>query len=95
MATVILQRELARRYTGGQAILELEADDYSALLAELARRYPDLVAAIGVRTAVAIDGEIFQDPLHEPLRPDSEIHFMPLIGGGSPGLAGDTGRTAR
>lgn len=82
MATVILQGELARRYTGGQAVLELAVDDYSALLAELARRYPALVDAIGVRTAVAIDGQIFQDPLHEPIRHDSEIHFMPLIGGG-------------
>lgn len=82
MAHVILQGELARRYTGGQVQLDIAAADYSALLAELERRYPGLVAAIGIRTAVAIDGEIFHDPLHEPIAPDSEVHFMPLIGGG-------------
>ncbi len=82
MARVILQGELARRYTGGQAQLEIPAADYSSLLAELERRHPGLVHALGVRTAVAIDGEIFHDPLHEPIGPDSEVHFMPLIGGG-------------
>ncbi len=82
MATVILQGELARRFTGGQARLTLEVADYSALLAELAQRFPGLVEAIGVHTAVAIDGEIFHDPLHEPMAADSEVHFMPLIGGG-------------
>ncbi|MGE3772099.1 MAG: MoaD/ThiS family protein [Gammaproteobacteria bacterium] len=82
MARVILQGELARRYTGGQATLVIQAADYSTLLAELERRYPGLVEAIGRRTAVAIDGEIFHDPLHEPIAADSEVHFMPLIGGG-------------
>ncbi len=82
MARVILQGELARRYTGGQATLDIPAPDYSALVAELERRYPGLVEAIGRRTAVAIDGEIFHDPLHEPIAGDSEVHFMPLIGGG-------------
>ncbi len=82
MARVILQGELARRYTGGQATLVVQASDYSALVAELERRYPGLVEAIGRRTAVAIDGEIFHDPLHEPIAADSEVHFMPLIGGG-------------
>ena len=82
MARVILQGELARRYTGGPATLDIPAPDYSALVAELERRYPGLVEAIGRRTAVAIDGEIFHDPLHEPIAGDSEVHFMPLIGGG-------------
>lgn len=82
MARVILQSELARRYTGGQATLSIVAPDYSSLIAELEHRYPGLMAAIGAHTAVAIDGEIFHDPLHEPIAADSEVHFMPLIGGG-------------
>jgi hypothetical protein len=32
--------------------------------------------------AVAIDGEIIEDPLLEPIRPESEIHFLPRISGG-------------
>lgn len=82
MARVILQNELARRYTGGQCTLVVQASDYGSLLVELERRYPGLPAALGPRTAVAIDGEIFRDPLDEPLAADSEVHFIPPIGGG-------------
>jgi hypothetical protein len=32
--------------------------------------------------AVAIDGEIFQDALLEPIPPGAEVHLMPQIGGG-------------
>jgi len=84
LATVILQRELARRYTGGLSELQVDASDYRELLSRLGERHPALVEAIRSHTAVAIDGEIFQDPLLEPIGPDSEVHFMPLIGGGAP-----------
>ena len=83
MATVVLQGELARRCTGGQTELQVDAADYRELLARLGERYPALLAAIRTHTAVAIDGEIFQDPLLEPIGPHSEVHFMPLIGGGA------------
>ena len=33
--------------------------------------------------AVAIDGEIHGNALFKPLRPDSEIHFVPKIYGGA------------
>jgi len=33
-------------------------------------------------TAVAIDGEIFQEPYLEPVYKESEVHFLPMIGGG-------------
>jgi molybdopterin converting factor small subunit len=32
--------------------------------------------------AVAIDGQIFQDTLHEPIDPDSEVYVLPQIAGG-------------
>jgi hypothetical protein len=32
--------------------------------------------------AVAIDGEIYSDPLLEPVGPQSEVHFLPAISGG-------------
>ena len=34
------------------------------------------------RAAVAIDGEIYNDPLLEAVEPDSEVHFLPRVGGG-------------
>ena len=51
------------------------------LLAELERRFPGLGEALA-GAAVAIDGEIFPDPLLEPVGPDSEVHFLPRVGGG-------------
>jgi hypothetical protein len=87
LAAVILQRELARRHTGGLTELQVDATDYRALIAAIGARFPTLVEAITVNTAVAIDGEIHQDPLCEPIGPDSEVHFMPMIGGGSPRAA--------
>lgn len=84
MATVVLQGDLARRYTGGLTELQVDATDYRELLSGLGARFPALVEAIRTNTAVAIDGEIFQDPLLEPIRAGSEVHFMPLIGGGAP-----------
>ena len=83
MATVVLQGDLARRCTGGLTVLQVDAADYRELLSRLGERFPALVEAIRAHTAVAIDGEIFQDPLLEPIGPDSEVHFMPMIGGGS------------
>jgi hypothetical protein len=32
--------------------------------------------------AVAIDGQIYQDPFLEPISPNSEVFFLPRIGGG-------------
>jgi molybdopterin converting factor small subunit len=83
LATVVLQGDLARRCTGGLTELQVDAADYRELLAALDARYPALVEAIRTNTAVAIDGEIFQHPLLEPIGPHSEVHFMPLIGGGA------------
>ena len=39
---------------------------------------PELEAGM----AIAIDGEIYADPFLEPIGPDSEVYFLPRIGGG-------------
>lgn len=70
-----------RERAGGCEQLRVEAADVRRLLAELERRFPGLGAAL-VGAAVAIDGEIFPDPLLEPVGPDSEVHFLPRVGGG-------------
>ena len=33
---------------------------------------------------MAIDGQIYQDALLEPIGPDSEVFILPQIGGGAP-----------
>ena len=54
------------------------------LLGALDTRFPALATPIGDGNAIAIDGEILphDEALFEPLRPDSEVHFLPQIGGG-------------
>lgn len=82
MATVIFQTTFARRYTDGQTALRCEADNYATLVAELEARFPGFSHSLEGGMAVAIDGEIYQTPLLEAIAPDSEVHFLPLIGGG-------------
>jgi molybdopterin converting factor small subunit len=82
MATVILQHTFARRHTDGQTRISVTAASYHELVEALARRFPGFAEAVGNGVAVAIDGEIFQTPLLEAVKPDSEVHFMPMIGGG-------------
>lgn len=82
MAVVVIPRALRDR-AGGQERLEVEAGDVRRLLAELERRYPGLGDALREGSAVAIDGEIVPDPLLERVGPDSEVHFLPRVAGGS------------
>ena len=83
MAKVVFAAGL-RRFTGGTESVEIGARDVRELLAELYRRWPALEKRLREGTAIAIDGEVIQsgEALHERLRPESEIHFLPQIGGG-------------
>ena len=81
MARVVLPRQLADQ-VGAEEELEVAVGNVRALLAELDRRYPGLGTRLGEESAIAIDGEIIPEPLLEPIAPDSEIHFVPPIGGG-------------
>ena len=66
----------------GAESVEVDASDVRQLIAELERRFPGLGHEIGTGMAIAIDGEIIQEPLLERLGPRSEVHFLPPIGGG-------------
>ena len=48
----------------------------------LEARFPGLGDYVDRRMAIAIDGEIHQDAWTSPLKPDSEVYFIPKIGGG-------------
>lgn len=62
--------------------MEIEAANVRALIAALDARFPGLGAQLREGTAVAIDGEIINDPLLEPIEPESEVHFLPPVSGG-------------
>jgi molybdopterin converting factor small subunit len=81
MATVFFTSGL-RRHTGGRDRVVIEARSFRELLAALEARFPGLREPLQADIAVAIDGEIVQDPLLEPIQPASEIHFLPRISGG-------------
>ena len=80
MANITLPGECAA-ITGGACALNIAAENYRDLRAQLAQRWPNLDELLE-RYAVAIDGQIYQDAFMEPLRADSEVFFMPRIEGG-------------
>ena len=82
MAKVVLSHELAQQYAGGHTEVEVDARDFRALVKALDAMYPGLGPELKVGLAVAIDGEIFQEPFLEPIGPDSEVYFLPAIEGG-------------
>ena len=81
MAHVTLIGNL-RQYTGGVTELDLEAATVRQLFVRLAERYPALAPHLEQGLAVAIDGQIYQDALLQPIEPDSDVHVLPQIAGG-------------
>jgi molybdopterin converting factor small subunit len=82
MARLLSAVEEVRAFTGSAATIEVQARTVGGLIAELDRRFPGLGAHVQQRMAIAIDGEIHQDALAEPIGPDSEVVLIPRIGGG-------------
>ena len=81
MAHVTLTGNL-RQYTGGVAEVEVEAASVRQLFARLGETYPALAPHLEQGLAVAIDGQIYQDALFQPIGPDSDVHILPQIAGG-------------
>jgi molybdopterin converting factor small subunit len=71
-----------RLYTGGQTELELDARNILQLFNRLGQQFPELKPHLEKGVAVAIDGQIFQDSLLEPISGESEVHILPQIAGG-------------
>jgi molybdopterin converting factor small subunit len=81
LAKVFFPKSL-QTHTGGIDQVEVEANDVRGLLRALEARFPALGDRLRSGIAIAIDGEIVNEPLLEPVGPDSEIHFLPSISGG-------------
>jgi sulfur-carrier protein len=82
VARVILVGNLAQ-LTGGVAEFQLPATSVQQLFRQLTELHPDIGRHLMEGVAVAIDGQIFQDPLLEPIAPDSEVFLLPQIAGGA------------
>ena len=80
MATVHLPSGLTQ-FTGGLSVVDVDALRAVDILTTLVQRFPDLEPQLD-EIAVAIDGEIYQDPGFQAVRPNSEVHLVPRIAGG-------------
>jgi molybdopterin converting factor small subunit len=81
MARVVLVGNLAQ-VTGGVAEFSLPVTSVQQLFRQLSTLYPALERHLESGVAVAIDGQIFQDALLEPIGSDSEVFVLPQIAGG-------------
>jgi len=81
MAHVTLIGNL-RQFTGGVTALDVDAASVRQLFARLSEKYPGLAPHLEKGSAVAIDGQIYQDALFQEIGPDSEVHILPQIAGG-------------
>jgi len=82
LASVVLSGSL-QQLAGGDALVEIDAQNVKQLLRMLSERYPALAPHLEQDSfAIAIDGEIFQDIWFAPIGPDSEVHLIPAIRGG-------------
>jgi sulfur-carrier protein len=81
MARVVLVGNLAQ-LTGGVAEFLLPASSVKHLFELLSERHPTLAPHLQEGVAVAIDGQIYQDALLEPIEPTSEVFVIPQIAGG-------------
>ena len=82
MPRVVLVGNLAQ-VTGGVAELHLSATSVKQLFQQLAELHPALERHLQEGVAVAIDGQIYQDALLEPIGPESEVFLLPQIAGGA------------
>jgi molybdopterin synthase sulfur carrier subunit len=81
MARVVLVGNLTQ-VTGGVAEFHLPARSVQQLFRQLGELHPALAPHLESGVAVAIDGQIYQDSLFEPIGADSEVFLLPAIAGG-------------
>ena len=80
---------LLRDLTGGQARVEAPGATVRQVIASLEAAYPGFRGRlcegddINPHFAVVVDGQVSRLRMLEPVREDSEVHFVPAIHGGT------------
>jgi molybdopterin synthase sulfur carrier subunit len=88
MATVYIPTML-QSLSGGATQVTIEATTVRQIVARLEALYPGMEASLvedgdlKPHIAVAVDGEVSVSGLLERVSEDSEVHFIPALGGGS------------
>ena len=81
MARVVLIGNLAQ-LTGGVVEFTISAASVKQLFDRLTELHPEIGPHLQEGVAVAIDGQIYQETLLQPIEPDSEVFILPQIAGG-------------
>jgi sulfur-carrier protein len=87
MATVIIP-SLLRKLTGGRERVTASGSNVRQVVDDLERQFPGIKAQLVEHgelkpsIAVSVDGEMGLGGLLDPVRDDSEVYFLPAIGGG-------------
>ncbi len=85
---VVLIPSLLRPLTGGQETVSVEGETVGEVIANLEQLYPGLKARLcqvdrlRSNLSLLVDGEPGTRGLHQKVRKDSEIRFIPAIHGG-------------
>ena len=87
MATAIIPA-LLRKLTGGSERVSVSGRNVREVIVDLDRQFPGLRERLmedddlKPSIAVSIDGEVRTGGLLDAVREESEIHFLPALGGG-------------
>jgi molybdopterin synthase sulfur carrier subunit len=87
LATVFIPTQL-RELTAGVASIEVQATSVRQVVAALEEQFPGISARLCVGDAlspalqVSVDGQMSTRGLTAKVKPKSEVHFVPAIGGG-------------
>ena len=87
MASVFIPPQM-RDLTGGVQQLQIEARNVRQAVLALEEAFPGIAARLVQQDrlapglAVSVDGELSNRGLLAPLEPESEVHFLPALGGG-------------
>ena len=87
MATVFIP-SLMQSITGGQQTVEIEGATIRQIIENLEKAHPGMKARlvennrVKPNISVAVDGEVTPMGMLEKVGENSEVHFLPAIGGG-------------
>ena len=71
-----------RRFTDGEAVIDVEGVTVGAVIAELEQRYPGLGEMLTNGSSAGVDGVIYAEPEYLAIGPDTDVYFVaPLTGG--------------
>lgn len=87
MATVYIPHQM-RELTGGRSSMEVSAVSVREVITALEDAFPGIAARLcrdgelAPSLQVTVDGVLSHRGIRAALKPNSEVHFLPAIGGG-------------